>query len=153
VAYLDEKNKYADAEKKFLEVANQYARTRPGQIARILCGPIRSTLKKFCDAEKNLKSGVQRRRFAHGAARFQLAWVYSQINQGRKPLSYTSNCGQTHNLCAQASGTPDAGGLLPQDRSPRKLQKLYNQVKQDFPLILPPPKKPYEGLELLNAKN
>ena len=34
ITYLDEKNKYGDAVKKFTEVANRYPRTRPGQLAR-----------------------------------------------------------------------------------------------------------------------
>ncbi len=31
ITYVDEKNKFADAEKKFLEVANQYGRTSRGR--------------------------------------------------------------------------------------------------------------------------
>ena len=34
VTYVDQKNKYADAAKKFVEVADRYPRTRPGQVAR-----------------------------------------------------------------------------------------------------------------------
>ena len=81
--YLDEKNKYADAEKKFLEVAKQYSRTRPGQVARYYAALSEEKLKKFDDAEKNLKqlesSGDES---LTGLARFQLAWVYTQNNKG-----------------------------------------------------------------------
>ena len=34
ITYLDEKNKYTDADKTFIAVAGQYGRTKPGQMAR-----------------------------------------------------------------------------------------------------------------------
>jgi predicted negative regulator of RcsB-dependent stress response len=55
VTYVDEKNKYSDSERKFLEVASQYGRTRPGQVARYYAALSEAQLKKFADAEKNLQ--------------------------------------------------------------------------------------------------
>jgi predicted negative regulator of RcsB-dependent stress response len=152
LAYLDEKNKYADAEKKFLEVANQYARTRPGQIARYYAALSEEHLKKFDDAEKNLKlvesSGDDS---LTGLARFQLAWVYSQNNKGPQAVE----------LYKQLADKPTTFVPKPlvlltladyyRRTDPAQASKLYNQVKQDFP-DTPAAEKADEGLELLNAK-
>ena len=151
-AYVDEKNKYADAEKKFLEVANQYARTRPGQIARYYVALSEEHLKKFDDAEKNLKlvesSGDDS---LTGLARFQLAWVYSQNNKGPQAVE----------LYKQLADKPTTFVPKPlvlltladyyRKTDPAQASKLYNQVKQDFP-DTPAAEKADEGLELLNAK-
>jgi len=152
VAYVDEKNKYTDAEKKFLEVANQYARSRPGQIARYYVALSEEHLKKFDDAEKNLKlvesSGDDS---LTGLARFQLAWVYSQNNKGPQAVE----------LYKQLADKPTTFVPKPlvlltladyyRKTDPAQASKLYNQVKQDFP-DTPAAEKADEGLELLNAK-
>ena len=152
LAYVDEKNKYADGEKKFLEVANQYARTRPGQIARYYVALSEEHLKKFDDAEKNLKlvesSGDDS---LTGLARFQLAWVYSQNNKGPQAVE----------LYKQLADKPTTFVPKPlvlltladyyRKTDPAQASKLYNQVKQDFP-DTPAAEKADEGLELLNAK-
>ena len=152
LAYVDEKNKYADAEKKFLEVANQYARTRPGQVARYYAALSEERLKKFDDAEKNLKqlnsSGDE---LLTGLGRFQLAWVYSQNNKGPQAVE----------LYKQLADKPTTFVPKPlvlltladyyRKTDPAQATKLYNQVKQDFP-DTPAAEKADEGLELLNAK-
>jgi len=151
--YVDEKNKYADAEKKFLEVANQYARTRPGQVARYYAALSEEHLKKFDDAEKNLKlvdaSGDES---LAGLARFQLAWVYTQNNKGPQAVE----------LYKQLADKPTTFVPKPlvlltladyyRKTDPAQASKLYNQVKQDFP-DTPAVEKADEGLALLNAKS
>ncbi len=151
--YVDEKNKYTDAEKKFLEVANQYARTRPGQVARYYAALSEEHLKKFDDAEKNLKqldsSGDES---LTGLARFQLAWVYTQDNKGPQAVD----------LYKQLADKPTTFVPKPlvlltladyyRKTDPAQASKLYNQVKQDFPET-PAADKADEGLELLNAKS
>jgi predicted negative regulator of RcsB-dependent stress response len=54
ITYLDEKNKFADADKKFLAVAAQFGRTKPGQMARYYAALSEVQLKQYGDAEKNL---------------------------------------------------------------------------------------------------
>jgi len=152
LAYVDEKNKYADGEKKFLEVANQYARTRPGQIARYYVALSEEHLKKFDDAEKNLKlvesSGDDS---LTGLARFQLAWVYSQNNKGPQAVELYKQLADK-----PTTFVPKRLVLLTladyyRKTDPAQASKLYNQVKQDFP-DTPAAEKADEGLELLNAK-
>lgn len=150
--YLDEKNKYTDAEKKFLEVAKQYSRTRPGQVARYYAALSEEKLKKFDDAEKNLKqlesSGDES---LTGLARFQLAWVYSQNNKGPQAVE----------LYKQLADKPTTFVPKPlvlltladyyRKTDPAQASKLYKQVKQDF-ADTPAAEKADEALELLNAK-
>src|SRR5712671_1661768 len=150
--YVDEKNKYTDAEKKFLEVANQYARTRPGQVARYYAALSEEHLKKFDDAEKNLKqlesSGDES---LTGLARFQLAWVYTQDNKGPQAVE----------LYKQLTDKPTTFVPKPlvllaladyyRKTDPAQASKLYKQVKQDF-ADTPAAEKADQGLELLNAK-
>jgi predicted negative regulator of RcsB-dependent stress response len=153
IAYVDEKNKYADAERKFLEVAGQYARTRPGQIARYYAALSEEHLKKFDDAEKNLKqldSGGDES--LSGLGRFQLAWVYSQNNKGSQAVE----------LYKQLADKPSTFVPKPlvlltladyyRKTDPAQASKLYNQVKQDFP-DSSAAEKADEGLDLLNAKS
>jgi predicted negative regulator of RcsB-dependent stress response len=151
--YVDEKNKYTDAEKKFLEVANKYSRTRPGQVARYYVALSEEHLKKFDDAEKNLKqlesSGDES---LTGLARFQLAWVYAQNKKGPQAVE----------LYKQLADKPTTFVPKPlvlltladyyRKTDPAQASKLYNQVKQDFPET-PAAEKADEGLELLNAKS
>ena len=54
--YLDEKNKYGDAEKKFTEVADRYSRTRPGQLARYYAALSLEKLNRYSEAENDLKA-------------------------------------------------------------------------------------------------
>jgi len=56
VTYVDEKNKYADAAKKFTDVANRYPRTRPGQLARYYACLSLERLGRYDEAESSLKS-------------------------------------------------------------------------------------------------
>ena len=150
--YLDEKNKYNDAEKKFLEVAKQYSRTRPGQVARYYAALSEEKLKKFDEAEKNLKqlesSGDES---LTGLARFQLAWVYTQNNKGPQAVE----------LYKQLADKPTTFVPKPlvlltladyyRKTDPAQASKLYKQVKQDF-ADTPAAEKADQGLELLNAK-
>jgi predicted negative regulator of RcsB-dependent stress response len=150
--YVDEKNKYTDAEKKFLEVAKQYARTRPGQVARYYAALSEEKLKKFDDAEKNLKqldsTGDES---LTGLARFQLAWVYAQNNKGPQAVE----------LYKQLADKPTTFVPKPlvlltladyyRKTDPAQASTLYNQVKKDF-ADTPAAEKADEGLELLNAK-
>jgi hypothetical protein len=52
LTYTDEKNKFQDAAKKFEAVANQYPRTRPGQIAAYYAGLSLERLKQNAQAAK-----------------------------------------------------------------------------------------------------
>ena len=153
LTYVDEKNKYADAEKKFLEVATQYPRTQPGRLARYYAALSEEHLKRFDEAEKNLKqldSGTDET--LAGLGRFQLAWVYSQNGKGPQAVELYKQM-----VDKPTTFVPKPLVLLTladyyRKTDPAQAAKLYNQVKQDFH-DTPAAEKADEGLELLNAKS
>jgi predicted negative regulator of RcsB-dependent stress response len=151
LTYVDEKNKATDAERKFLQVASQYGRTRPGQVARYYAALSEISLKDFPDAEKNLKqleSGSDEN--LAGLARFQLAGVYDQEGKASDAV----------NIYKQLSDKPSVFVPKPlvlltlaehyRKTDPTQAAKLYNQVKQEFPDAA---EQADQGLELLNAKS
>ena len=151
LTYVDEKNKATDAERKFLEVASQYGRTRPGQVARYYAALCEILLKDFPDAEKNLtqlNSGTDDN--LAGLARFQLAGVYDQEGKSSQAVD----------LYNQLSDKPSVFVPKPmvlltladhyRKTDPAQAAKLYNQVKQQFPDAAG---QADQGLELLNAKS
>jgi len=150
LTYVDEKNKAADAERKFLEVASQYGRTRPGQVARYYAALCEMLLKDFPDAEKNLmqlNSGTDDN--LAGLARFQLAGVYDQEGKSSQAVDL-------YNLLSDKPSVfvPKPMVLLAladhyRRTDPAQAAKLYNQVKQQFPDAA---EQADQGLELLNAK-
>ena len=150
LTYSDEKNKFGDSEKKFLEVANQYGRTRPGEIARYYAALSEIKLQKFADAEKNLmqmdSSGDQN---LVALAKFQLAGVYDQESK-------SSEAAQLYQQLADKPTVfvPKALALLTladhfSKTDPAQAAKLYNQVKLEFPDAA---QQADQGLELLNSK-
>jgi predicted negative regulator of RcsB-dependent stress response len=151
VTYVDEKNKYTDADRKFLEVANQYGRTRPGQMARYYAALSEAALKRFADAEKNLtelesSSGQD----LGGLVRFQLAEVYDEDGKGAQAVEIYKQLADKPTMFV-----PKALVLLTLAEhygktDPAQATKLYNQVKQEFPDAAA---QADQGLELLNAKS
>ncbi len=63
VTYLDEKNKFTDADKNFSRSCRRnMGRTKPGQMAQYYAALSEVQLKNYPDAEKNLVAGDLRRR-------------------------------------------------------------------------------------------
>jgi predicted negative regulator of RcsB-dependent stress response len=150
VAYVDEKNKFTDANKKFLEVASQYGRTKPGQVARYYAALSEVQLKQYAEAEKNLSQLISGGDESLASlAKFQLAGVYLQENKGA----------QAADLYKQLSDKPSVFVPKPmamlaladyyRKTDPPQAAKLYNQIKQEFPDAAD---EADQGLELLNAK-
>ena len=135
LTYSDEKNKYSDAEKKFLAVASQYGRTRPGEIARYYAALSEIKLKDYSDAERNLKqmdsSGDPN---LAALAKFQLAGAYDKEGKSSEAAQLTQQLADKPTIFV-----PKALVLLTladhyskTDPSPQAA-KLYNQVKVEFP--------------------
>ncbi|HEV2521557.1 MAG TPA: tetratricopeptide repeat protein [Candidatus Acidoferrales bacterium] len=151
LTYVDKKNKFTDADKKFLEVANQYGRTKPGQVARYYAALSEAELKQYGDADKNLSQIVSGGdETLASLAKFQLAGVYLQENKGA----------QAADLYKQLSDKPSVFVPKPmamlaladyyRKTDPAQASKLYNQVKQEFPDAA---QEADQGLDLLNAKS
>jgi len=151
VTYLDEKNKFTDAEKKFLPVAAQYGRTKPGQMARYYAALSEVQLKNYSDAEKNLNqviSGGDEN--LASLAKFQLAEVYQQENKGSQAADLYKQLSDKPSIFVPKPMALLALADYYRKTDPAQATKLYNQVKQEFPDAAA---EADEGLELLNSKS
>ena len=151
VTYLDEKNKYTDAEKKFLVVANQYGRTKPGQMARYYAALSEIQLKQYGEAEKNLNqvvSGGDESLASLG--KFQLAGVYLQENKGPQAADIYKQLSDKPSVFVPKPMAMLALADYYRKTDPAQATKLYNQVKQEFPDAAAAAD---EGLDLLNSKS
>jgi predicted negative regulator of RcsB-dependent stress response len=152
ISYVDEKNKYADAEKMFLQVANQYGRTRPGQIARYYAALSEVKLKKFPDAERNLKSlDSSGDETLTSLARFQLAGVYDQEGKATQAVDVYKQL-----IDKPTIFVPKPLVLLTladhyRKSDPAQATKLYTQIKQDFPDTAAADQAD-QDLQMLNSK-
>ena len=151
VTYVDEKNKFTDAERKFLEVANQYERTRPGQVARYYAALSEMQLKRFTEADMNLKLLDSSAEVdLAGLSRFQLAGAYDQEGKGSQAVDLYKQL-----MDKPTMFVPKPLVLLTlaehyRKTDPAQAAKLYNQVKQEYPDAA---EQADQGLELLNAKS
>ncbi len=151
VTYLDEKNKFTDADKKFLAVAGQYGRTKPGQMADYYAALSDVQLKQYADAEKNLNqviSGGDEN--LAGLAKFQLAEVYLRENKGAQAVDLYKQLSDKPGVFVPKAMAMLALANYYRKADPAQAGKLYNQVKQQFPAAAT---EADQGLELLNAKS
>ena len=151
LTYLDEKNKYTDASKKFLQVAGQYGRTRPGQMARYYAALSEAQLKQYGEAEKNLAQIVSSGdESLAGLAKFKLAEVYLQDNKGSQALDLLKQLSDKPSVFVPKPTAMLALADYYRKTDPAQAAKLYNQVKKDFPDAA---EAADQGLELLNSKS
>jgi predicted negative regulator of RcsB-dependent stress response len=151
ITYLDEKNKYTDADKKFLQVAAQYARTKPGQMARYYAALSEAQLKQYADAEKNLgqvASGSDDN--LASLAKFQMAALYLQENKGAQAVDLYKQLSDKPSVFVPKPMSMLALADYYRKTDPAQATKLYNQVKQEFPDAA---QEADQGLELLNSKS
>jgi hypothetical protein len=134
ITYVDEKNKYADAAKKFTDVANRYPRTRPGQVARYYAALSLAQIDRNDEAEKNFKAVESSGDEGLAAlARFQLAQLYDKTGKNSEAVKIYQQLADKPNLFV-----PKAIVLLSLAEhyavsDPAQASKLYNQVKTEFP--------------------
>jgi predicted negative regulator of RcsB-dependent stress response len=151
VTYLDEKNKFTDADKKFLAIAGQYGRTKPGQMARYYAALSEAQLKQYGDAEKNLGQVVSGGdENLAGLAKFQLAEVYLQENKGSQAVDLYKQLSDKPSVFVPKPMAMLALADYYRKTDPAQATKLYNQVKQEFPDAA---EEADQGLELLNSKS
>ena len=134
VTYVEEKNKYADAAKKFSEVARNYPRTRPGQVARYYTALCQEHLDRYDDALKTLKelesSGNEE---LVSLARFQQAQIYDRTGKADEAVKLYRQLADKPTVFV-----PKALVLLAladhlSKSNPQEATKLYDQIKKDFP--------------------
>lgn len=151
LSYMDEKNKFTDASKKFLEVANQYGRTKPGQVARYYAALSEVQLKQYPDAEKNLNqvsSGSDAS--LASLAKFQMAALYLQENKGPQAVELYKQLSDKPSVFVPKPMSMLALADYYRKTDPAQATKLYNQVKQEFPDAA---QQADQGLQQINSKS
>ena len=132
--YLDEKNKYGDAEKKFTEVANRYSRTRPGQLARYYAALSLEKLNRYGEAENDLKTLESSSDESLSAlARFKQAQVYDEDGKGPQAVQLYQQLSNKPSLFAPKPIVLLALADHYSGSDPAQAAKLYKQVKDEFP--------------------
>ena len=132
--YLDEKNKYGDAEKKFTEVANRYSRTRPGQLARYYAALSLEKLNRYGEAENDLKTLESSSDQSLSAlARFKLAQVYDEDGKGSQAVQLYQQLSNKPTLFVPKPIVLLALADHYSGSDPAQAAKLYKQVKDEFP--------------------
>ncbi len=134
VTYLEEKNKYLDAQKKFREVAAKYSMTQQGQAARYYAAVCTARLAQTDEALKELKAieGGGNTEVA-ALARLEMAQMYSQTgkpDEAARLLKLLID--KPTDLVPKALAQM---ALADQYRksNPAEAAKLYQQVKKDHP--------------------
>jgi len=134
VTYVDEKNKYADAVKKFTEVANRYPRTRPGQLSRYYGALSLERLGRYDEAENNLKAVESSGDESLSAlARFKLAQVYDEAGKGSQAAQLYQQLANKPSLFVPKPIVLLALADHYSGSDPTQAAKLYKQVKDEFP--------------------
>jgi hypothetical protein len=134
LTYVAERNKYEDATKKFLSVAESYGRTRPGQVARYYAALSQQRLGRSDEAVKQLKeleSGGTDELAA--LARFQLAEIYDKTGKPDEAVKlYRQLADKPTALVPRALALLALADHLGK-ANPQEAIKLYDQIKKDFP--------------------
>lgn len=134
ITYVDEKNKYSDAAKKFTEVANRFPRTRPGQVARYYAGLSLEQIERYDEAEKDLKSLESGSDESLAAlARFKLAQIYDKTGQGTQAVQLYKQLADKPSLFVPKPVVLLALADHYVSSDPAQAAKLYHQVKEEFP--------------------
>jgi predicted negative regulator of RcsB-dependent stress response len=149
--YVDEKNKFTDADKKFREVAANFGRTKPGQMAQYYAALSEVQLKNYPDAEKNLSQVISGSdEILASLAKFQLAFVYEQENKGPQAADLLKQLSDKPTILVPKAESMLALADYYRKADPAQATKLYNQIKQEYPAAAA---QADQGLELLNAKS
>lgn len=132
--YVDEKNKYEDAAKKFAGVAQDYSRTRPGRLARYYAGICYEHLIRFDEAQKWFGE-VENSGDAELAAlaRFRRAQVAEKAGNGDDAVKLYQQL-----IASPTTMMPKPYVMLAladyyRQANPQEAEKLYKQISTEFP--------------------
>jgi len=134
ITYVDEKNKYSDAAKKFADVAARYPRTRPGQMALYYAGLSLAQLERNDEATKDLlsvQSGGDEGLAA--LARFQLAQLDERTGKGAQAVQLYQQLVDKPNIFVPKAVVLLSLGDHYSISDPAQAGKYYQQVKTEFP--------------------
>ncbi len=132
--YVAEKNKFEDAVKKFVAVAQQYPRTQPGQLAHFYEALSLEKLGRIEGAQKALRevesSGDEE--FA-ALARFELAQIADRSGKSDDAVKLYQQLMAKPTVLVPKPVVMLALAEHYRKTSPADAVKLYNQIKSEFP--------------------
>ncbi len=134
ITYVDEKNKFTDAAKKFEEVAQAYGSTRPGQMAQYYAGLCYQQLGQHDKALEwltKVQSGGDAELAA--LARLRAANVYAATGKSDEAVKAYQQL-----LANPTTMVPKPLVMLALAdhylrANPAEAEKLYNQIRAEFP--------------------
>lgn len=132
--YVDEKNKYTDAEKKFGEIAAKYSHTRPGQLAGYYTALTLEKLGKNDDAKKYLQGLAQSSNEDYAAmAKFELAQLDDRLGEGDDAVKLYQELMTKSSVLVPKPIVMYALAGHYAAKNPAEAAKLYTQIKTDYP--------------------
>ncbi len=134
ITYMDDRNKYEDAAKKFLSVAQGYSHTRPGQTARYYAALCLEHLGRNDEAQKQLHELESGGGDELGSlARLQLAEIYEKTGKGDDAVKLYRQLADKPTVLVPKPVALLALADYLSKSNPQEAMKLYDQVKKDFP--------------------
>jgi hypothetical protein len=153
ITYTEAKNKYADAEKKFSELASNYPRTHAGQLGNYYAALSLEKLDKNDDARKRLRqlAGSSDEEMA-AMAKFELAGLDQRMGQGDEAVKLYQEL-----IAKPAVLVPKPVAMLAladcyRQKNPAEAAKLYGQIKSEYP-DTPVAEQADQALALLPGKS
>jgi predicted negative regulator of RcsB-dependent stress response len=134
LSYTDEKNKYTESVRKFEDVANKFARTRPGQLASYYEAISQERLGNNDAAKKLLQNLADSGDEDFAAmARFELAQLDDRLGQGDEAVNLYKKL-----IAKPAVLVPKPVVMLALAQhytasNPAEASKLYAQIKSEYP--------------------
>ena len=132
VTYVDEKNKYDDAAKKFAEVAQKYPRTRPGQVAQYYAALSFEHVGRNDDALQWLRKAESGSADIAALARFQLAGVLVKAGKAEEAAKIYQQLMQNPTTLVPKPVVMLALADHYRKSNPAEAVKMYEQVKKDY---------------------
>lgn len=134
VTYVDEKNKWQDAARKFDDIVAKYGRTRPGQQAEYYAAICYENLGNYAQAEKDLKS-VEDAGDADLAplARFQHAELYNRMGKPTDAANLYHQLLTTSSVLVPKPLVMLGLANVYAKSNPLEAAKMLNQIKTDYP--------------------
>ena len=134
LTYIVEKNKFEDASKKLLEVAQRYPRTRPGQVALYYASLSLEKLGRDAEAQKWLQqlTGSGDSDFA-ALAHFELAQIADRTGKPDEAVKLYQQLIAKPTLLVPKPVVMLALADHWRKTNPAEAAKLYNEIKTEFP--------------------
>lgn len=133
VTYVDAKNKFGDAAKRFSAIASQYPRTRPGQLADYYAALSLERLDRYDEARRRLEALA-----SHGSsdyaplARFELAQLEERTGRGDDAVRiYNELMAHPVDLVPKPTVMFALAEHYRQS-NPAEAAKLFNQIKSEY---------------------